>query len=189
MSDNAKTFQSSAKELIKISRSKEISQYLTNNRITWSFIVEKAPWWGGFWKRMVQGVKRCLRKTVGRTGLTYDQLQTLLIEVEAFINARFLTYVQDDVDGISYTLSPSHLIYGRQIAEKPNDSHFDISSMHEILTKRYKTQRHLLNQFTKQRRKEYLTGLRESHRVNSPVHFVERLSISANFMTLSMLQI
>ena len=40
MSDNAKTFQSSAKELIKISRSKEMNQYLTNNRITWKFIVE-----------------------------------------------------------------------------------------------------------------------------------------------------
>ncbi|XP_065895893.1 uncharacterized protein [Dysidea avara] len=113
---------------------------------------------------MVQGVKRCLRKTVGHTSLTYDQLQTLLIEVESVINARPLTYVQDDIDGISYTLSPFHLIYGRRIAEKPNDSHFDISSTHETLTKRYKTQRHLLNQFTKQWRKEYLTGLRANSR-------------------------
>ena len=167
ISDNAKTFQSSAKQLIKISRSKELSQYLTNNRITWKFIVEKAPWWGGFWERMVQGVKRCLRRTVGCTSLTYDQLQTLLVEVEAVINARPLTYVLDDIDGISYAVSPSHLIYGRRIAENPNGSHFDITSTHATLTKRYKNQRHLLNQFTKQWRKEYLTGLRESHRANS----------------------
>ena len=135
MSDNAKTFQSSAKELIKISRSKEINQYLTNNRITWKFIVEKAPWWGGYWERMVQGVKRCLKKTIGRSCLTYDQLQTLITEVESIINARPLTYVQDDIDGISYTLSPSHPIYGRRIADRPNDSHFDIVSTTATLTK------------------------------------------------------
>ena len=87
------TFRSSAKELIKISRSEEMSQYLTNNRIMWNFIVEQASWWGGFWERMVQGVKRCLRKTVGHASLTYDQLLPLLIKVEAVINARPLIYV------------------------------------------------------------------------------------------------
>ena len=129
--------------------------------------MEKAPWWAGFWERMVQGVKRCLRKTVGHTSLTYDQLLTLLIEVKAVINAHPFTYVQDDVDGINYTLSISYLIYGGRIAEKPNDSHYDISSTHATLTRSYKTQKHLLNQFTRQWRKEHLTGLRESHRTNS----------------------
>ena len=95
---------------------------------------------------MAQGVKSCLRKTVSCTSLTYDQLQTLLVEVEAVINARPLTYVLDDIDGICYAVSPSHLIYGCKI--HPNDSHFDITSTHATLTKRYKNQRHLLNQFT-----------------------------------------
>ena len=165
MSNNAKTFCSSAKELIKISRS-EMSQYLINNCIMWNFIVEKAPWRGGFWERMVQGVKRYLRKTVGHASLTYDQLLPVLIEVEAVINAHPLIYVQDDVDGISYTLSPFHLIYGWRIAKRSQDNHYDISSTHTTLTKRYKTQKHLLNQFIRQWRKEYLTGLRESHQAN-----------------------
>ena len=41
---------------------------------------------------MVQEVKRCLRNTVGHTSLTYDQLQTLLVEVKAVIYAHPLTY-------------------------------------------------------------------------------------------------
>ena len=45
--------------------------------------MEKAPWWGGFWERMVQGVKQCLRKTIGYNRLTFDQLNTLLVEIEA----------------------------------------------------------------------------------------------------------
>ena len=101
---------------------------------------------GRIWEKMVQGLKRCLRKTLGRTSLTYDQLLTLFIEVEAVINAHPLTYVQDHVDGINCTLSPSHLIYGSQIAKIFNYGHYDFSSTHAILIKRYKTQKHKLNQ-------------------------------------------
>ena len=50
VSDNAKTFKSSATEVTKITRSAEVLQYLANNRTTWKFIVERAPWWGGFWE-------------------------------------------------------------------------------------------------------------------------------------------
>ena len=48
ISDNAKTFKSSAREVAKITRSSKVLRYLTNNRTTWKFIFEKAPWWGGF---------------------------------------------------------------------------------------------------------------------------------------------
>ena len=57
---------------------------------------------------MVQLVKRCLRKAIGRSTLNYDQLNTVLVEVEAIVNLRPLTYVYDDVE-ISYSISPSHL--------------------------------------------------------------------------------
>ena len=65
MSDNAKTFKHSSKEIQKIVRSDQVRDRLTNQQIKWQFIAEKAPWWGGYWERMVQSVKRCLRKTIG----------------------------------------------------------------------------------------------------------------------------
>ena len=45
--------------------------------------------------------------------LNYDELRTLLIEVEGVINARPLTYVYDDNESVLYPLTPSDLIYGR----------------------------------------------------------------------------
>ena len=78
ISDNAKTFRASCVEIRKLCRAEEVIRYLTDNRITWQFIVEKAPWWGGFWERLIQSVKRPLRKVVGRANLTYDELQTLI---------------------------------------------------------------------------------------------------------------
>ena len=46
MSDNVTTFKSASKDIRKITRSDEVLRFLTDNRITWNFIVEKAPWWG-----------------------------------------------------------------------------------------------------------------------------------------------
>lgn len=54
ISDNAKTFKGSSKEVPKkIACSKEVMRYLSN-RVSWKFIVEKAPWWGGFWECLIQ---------------------------------------------------------------------------------------------------------------------------------------
>ena len=38
---------------------------------------------GGFFERLVGSVKRCLRKVMGQRRLTYDELLTVLTEVEA----------------------------------------------------------------------------------------------------------
>ena len=67
------------------------------NQIQWKFIVEKAPWWGGFWERMVGITKRCLKKTIGRSTLTFEDLLTVFVEIEGTINNRPLTYLYDDI--------------------------------------------------------------------------------------------
>ena len=120
-------------------------------------------WGGGFWERMVQGVKKSLRKVIGRAHLNFEELRTLLVEVEALLNARSLTYVQEDDDGVSYTLSPSHLMYGRRVTSMPNDNHFDIVSTYQGLIKRRRNHVRMLEHFTHQWRQDYLTNLREAH--------------------------
>ena len=74
--------------------------------------MEKAPWWGGYWERMVAIVKHCLKKTVGRCTLTIDELSTVMIEIECTLNNRPLTYLYSDEEGVSQVLTPAHLIYG-----------------------------------------------------------------------------
>ena len=125
--------------------------------------MERASWWGGFWERLIRSVKRSLKKSIGRSSLTYEQLNTLIVEVEAIINARPLTYIADDQDGISGYLSPSHLIYGRRITAMPNSEIFEVVSTYQSLTKKLKYHRHLLNQFTNHWRRDYLLNLRESY--------------------------
>nr|XP_042912027.1 uncharacterized protein LOC122272414 [Parasteatoda tepidariorum] len=54
-SDNAKTFKAADREikyLFKLCKNDELLQYLEKQGIEWKFIVEGAPWWGGFWERL-----------------------------------------------------------------------------------------------------------------------------------------
>ena len=81
------------------------------------------------------------------------------------INARPLTYVHDDSEGIDYALTPSHLIYGRKITSLPNSNPFEVVSTYEILTRRMKSHRILLWNLLKTWRKDYLLNLKESYSV------------------------
>ena len=54
-------------------------------------------------------------KTLGRSSMNFEALRTILVEIEATINNRPLTYIYDDQEGIYYPLTPSQLIYGRQL--------------------------------------------------------------------------
>ena len=91
LTDNAKTFKSASVEVKKIVRSTEVKQYLTNNQVEWEFIMEKAPWWGRFLERLVRSVKRCLKKSIGKSSLKFEELPTLMVEIESTLNNRPLT--------------------------------------------------------------------------------------------------
>jgi hypothetical protein len=102
-SDNAKTFVTSRDVL------RNLYGELAPD---WRFSAPRSPWWGGFWERLVRSVKSALKKSIGVRALTFSELETTLIEVEACINSRPLTFVGDSVSDRS-PLTPSHFLIGR----------------------------------------------------------------------------
>ena len=169
VSGNAKTFKAAAKAIQAIVTSREVQEHLTGLGVEWKFNVERAPWWGGIFERMVRSTKRCLKKTIGRARLTYDELLTSLVEVEMVINARPLTYVSPD--DLQEPLTPAHFLTGKRIlslpdgiccGDVPDDEDADLT--HDHLTRRMKYVNVVLNHFWKRWQLEYLLDLRESHR-------------------------
>ena len=122
---------------------------------------------GGFFERMVKSVKRCLKKTLGNSSLTYDELLTVLVEIEMVLNSRPLSFVSSN--DLQEPLTPSHLLTGYRLLSLPPCNYpedFDYNStIQEVsFTKRMAYFDNLLNHFWKRWQSEYLIELRECHR-------------------------
>ena len=87
ISDNGKTFKLANKIISAVLSHPQTEQYLSNIRVDWVFNLERAPWWGGIFERMVHSIKRCLKKIVGQTRLIYDELVTVVTEIEMILNS------------------------------------------------------------------------------------------------------
>ena len=128
-------------------------------KIDWDFIQAKSPWWGGFYERLIQVVKRVLRKLLRNVRLSYEELLTVLTESECTINSCPLTHMtSDEFDGVP--LTPSHLLYGRRIQSLPDvqpKTDKDFNSR-EFITRRMRYVAVLLGRFWKRFNKEYLVS-------------------------------
>ena len=118
LSDNATTFIAASKEITELTNSSSLQDKLNLYGTTWKFIPKRAPWHGGFWERMVGLTKTCLRKVLGRACIHRELLNTVITEIEAFLNDRPITYVSSDISD-SEPLTPSHLLCGRRITCLP----------------------------------------------------------------------
>ena len=140
----------------KIFKSKEINHFILCLNIKWEFILEKSPWWGGFYERIIGIIKRC-RKAL----LNYDELTTLLAEIERILNSRSMTYLSDEHNDEAFT--PSHLLYGRNVSER-NVMHIDYREPTvENTQQQYKTVKFIIDHFNSRFYEEYILALRERH--------------------------
>lgn len=104
-SDNGTNFVGSSNLMKKLDFGKMTKEFGTK-RINWIFNPPSAPWWGGWWERLVRSTKEILRKMMGKSKLTYDELRTCLAAVSQVINDRPLCAMTADVDDLR-PLTPS----------------------------------------------------------------------------------
>lgn len=112
ISNNAKTFESASRKLTSLFECPSALFECTSSKIKWSIILEKSPWWGGFYERLVKSVKR--RKTLGNARLSYEELLTEFIEIESILNSRS---VDRRWRRAYYSITPYK--YGRRLLSLP----------------------------------------------------------------------
>ncbi|XP_062704554.1 uncharacterized protein LOC134286876 [Aedes albopictus] len=125
-SDNATNYKGAANELnqlYKLLKSDESSRKLifdwcANSEIAWKFIPPRAPHFGGLWEAAVKSTKNHLLKEVGNTTVSYEEMLTLLNQVEMCLNSRPITELSNDPSGLE-ALTPGHFLVGANLQAIP----------------------------------------------------------------------
>lgn len=148
-------------ECLKEQRNQEeISDFCTLNNIEWKFIPERSPHFGGIWEAAVRSFKKHLKRIVGEVKLTYEEMYTVISQIEACMNSRPLVAVGNDDDGIE-VLTPGHFLIGKPLMALP-----DKSTTHQSLThlRRWNLCQTIVKHFWKRWSLEYLTTLQKNYR-------------------------
>ncbi|XP_060570474.1 uncharacterized protein LOC132728821 [Ruditapes philippinarum] len=165
ISDNGTTFQAAANTIRQLMNSTSVKDTLHNHGTEWRFIPMRAPWFGGWWERLIGLTKTAIKKVLGSAYVTYDTLQTIVTEVESVMNDRPLTYVTSESTDPE-PITPAHLLYGRRLTTLPYNE--DISEPKPVsrdgITKQARIQSQIISHFRDRWRHEYLTSLRQYHK-------------------------
>ncbi|XP_058816181.1 uncharacterized protein LOC131679468 [Topomyia yanbarensis] len=172
-SDNGTCFLGASNLLTKqiLGIHEDCAVTFTNSKTSWHFNPPSAPHMGGSWERMVRSVKAAMETIAEYPRHPSDEvLETVLLEAEAIVNSRPLTYVPlDDAD--QEALTPNHfLLYGSRGVVQPTTQ-----MMNEGATLRdsWKLAQYLADQFWRRWVREYLPTLTRRTKWFEPVKPLE----------------
>ncbi|UYV75899.1 hypothetical protein LAZ67_13001729 [Cordylochernes scorpioides] len=74
----------------------DVLRYATVQRIKWNFNPPTAAFWGGWWERLVGLMKQLIQKVLGDKTVSYEELQTVICEVESAMNSKPLTAISEE---------------------------------------------------------------------------------------------
>jgi hypothetical protein len=126
-SDNATNFVGARRKLdeiqqllISLPKTEAFSYHLTQTSTEWHFIPPASPHFGGIWEAAIRSAKYHIKRVIGETLLTFEELTTLLAQIEALLNSRPLVHFNEsDTDCIN-VLTPSHFLTGDVILSIPD---------------------------------------------------------------------
>ncbi|XP_044590520.1 uncharacterized protein LOC123269053 [Cotesia glomerata] len=99
----------------------ELSVLIAQDGTNWKFNAPGAPHFGEKWKAAVKSIKFHLRRTIGDSLLTLEQYSTLLAQIEAILNSRPLTPLDEDTAYLA-VLTPGHFLIGQSLNAVPEPS-------------------------------------------------------------------
>ncbi|GFW17215.1 integrase catalytic domain-containing protein [Trichonephila clavipes] len=129
--DNATNFVGANSILKKLHKlinfpDENLAKYFVSENIDWKFIPPKSPHFGELWEAGVKSVKHHLKRAIGNLHFTFEEFETIMIQVEGILNSRPLTPLSNDADNFD-VLTPGHFLIGRPITSIPELNLIDVN--------------------------------------------------------------
>ncbi|XP_045535849.1 uncharacterized protein LOC106710483 [Papilio machaon] len=160
--DNGRNFVAAAKQLGQFIKknANNLLEFATTKSITFKFQPPYAPHFSGLSEAGIKSAKHLIKRAIGNSHFTFEELCTLFAQVEAILNSRPLSPLSSTPDDY-LPLSPGHFLIGRPLTSIPST---DPSEPERPCQTRYELLERVRRQFWKRWQKEYISELQERKR-------------------------
>ncbi|XP_037959192.1 uncharacterized protein LOC119688592 [Teleopsis dalmanni] len=166
-SDNATNFVGARNQLQELQSTiysengkEKIIKTSSNKGIDFKFIPPRAPHFGGLWEAAVKSAKHLMIKGIFNASLTYEELTTVITEIEAMLNSRPITKMSSDPNDLT-ALTPGHFLIGEppttNVDPYQKESRMSLSSRWRLVSE-------LKQEFWRRWSKEYLNELQSRYK-------------------------
>ncbi|CAH2004053.1 unnamed protein product [Acanthoscelides obtectus] len=159
-SDNGRNFVGANSELRALGtfldKNKDLlCEAFTKDEIHWQFIPAHSPHFGGLWEAGIKSVKYHLKRVVGEQHFTFEELYTILVQIEAILNSRPISPLSTNPDDL-FPLTPAHFILGRTTGEVPDP---DVTHIQQHKLSQFQKIQNVKQHFWKRWNVEYVAEL------------------------------
>ncbi len=157
LSDQGTNFRGGERELREAftALAPDLQRQLAKQQIEFHFNPPNSPHFGGCWEREIRSLKNALMVTLGAQSVTFEVLQTVLVEIEGILNSKPLGYTSSDASDPD-PITPNCLLMGRPDASLP----LTVYPESELVSRRrWRHSQILADQFWRHYLKFYLPGL------------------------------
>ncbi|CAG9137710.1 unnamed protein product [Plutella xylostella] len=157
--DNGRNFVAASKEVGQFlkTNSAPLSDFATNESIKFKFIPAYAPHFAGYWEAGIKSAKYHIKRVMGNTNLTFEELCTLFAQIEAILNSRPLSPMSSSPTDL-LSLSPGHFLIGRPLRSLPSPY---VEEQNISPLRRYARLEQIRQHFWQRWQREYISELQQ----------------------------
>nr|CAI5833874.1 unnamed protein product [Callosobruchus analis] len=142
-------------QMLLCANSEKIGEQLAHERVHWHFIPARSPSFGGLWEAGIKSVKHHFKRVIGTQHLTFEEISTVLTQIESILNSRPLCPLTEDPEDAA-ALTPAHFLIGRQLTALPE---LDVSQVAVNRLNTWQQLQAMTQHYWKRWSKEYLAEL------------------------------